>query len=836
MTRRGPSRGALAGVLLAALCVPAVASADDNQTATKLAGFEAEARDLGTALPPPNLTNPTTSGRRLVDAEVSFSLGDYDAAALVLFDFVGKPGPDSEAATYYLAESLYQKGDRGAAHGYFQQLVSANNVSSRYYQPALERLVELAITQHDQSDVSQWLGDLDRISPGLRRPSVPYVRGKYSYSQGKFDEALAYFQDVPKGSDFELQALYYTATTHVAKKDLPRATEAFTDLIGRKPRSANDRRVVELGQLALGRLYYERDEPSKSIEAYLLVDRHSDLFPDALYEVGWVYVKNKQYDKALRTLELLAKSEPQSSKTPTVKILEGNLRIRKAQLIRAAQVEGSANAADDPGTEYEKATAVFTETHDAYAPSYAALAGMLDAKVDPAVYLGQLAGRSEHVFQSAAPLPEAAAQMLRDEPEVQRVVGVEADLDGVASDVAQIEATIARLEGVLAANDKSNVYPSLAGRRARIASIQDELLGLRNDLADRELSLINSNGDLAQLTATRKQLSQQYTSTPDAAKAAADALAAAQAGYDAIDATASDVQAGLGGAQAIAVSLRKYVADPRNTGPLAVSDAVKASTLTELDTDATEAGAIEDELADVRREEQLGRDLAGVGDTGVAAARALRKQVTAAQSAEHRVLAGFASASKDASQSSALAALGDRATRIADALDQTDGQIEALVGQGLAQARTLIDGYRTELTAIKKDLADDEAEARVAGGAVLGASLVAVKAKFYDIVVRTDVGNVDVSWSQKEDDDDDLKRLNLARSRELKQLRDEFHDILDEGLAKPSEPKKPIEMPATGGTDQRVSPGGEKSTTPATPAVKPDPAPAAPAPKKGGSK
>src|SRR5205814_658246 len=79
-----------------------------------------------------------------------------------------------------------------------------------------------------------------------------------------------------------------------------------------------------------------------------------------------------------------------------------------------------------------------------------------------------------------------------------------------------------------------------------------------------------------------------------------------------------------------------------------------------------------------------------------------------------------------------------------------------------------------------------EAETRALGAGVLGASFKDVKAKFYDIVIRSDVGNVDVAWSQKADTDDDLKRLNLSRQRELKQLRDEFKDILDEGTVKPS--------------------------------------------------
>ena len=95
-------------------------------------------------------------------------------------------------------------------------------------------------------------------------------------------------------------------------------------------------RIAELSHMALGRLYYERDQPSKSVDEYLRISRRSDLFDEALYEVTWVYVKNKEFDKALRALELLALADPTSQRMPDVRILEGNLRIRKAQAIEAA--------------------------------------------------------------------------------------------------------------------------------------------------------------------------------------------------------------------------------------------------------------------------------------------------------------------------------------------------------------------------------------------------------------------------------------------------------------------------------------------------------------------
>jgi tetratricopeptide (TPR) repeat protein len=794
--------------------VPAVANADD--IAGKLASYESEAHGLATDLPNPNQLTGAQGQKKLVDAEVSYSLGDYDQAALVLFDLVGKgQSSDPETATYYLAESLYQKGDLGSAHQYFDQIVKSSNTSSKYYQPSLERLVEISI-KDNSADAGEYVNALSGLNAGLRQPSVPYVLGKYAYSQGKYDDAIGLFAQVPKGSDYELQALYYTGTTLVAKKDVAKATDTFTDLINRKPRTSVDRRVIELGQLALGRLYYEREEPSKSIDAYLLVDRRSDLFPDALYEVAWVYVKSKQFDKALRALELLEQSDPNTTKTPTVRILEGNLRIRKAQMIRQAQVNGtvSPNDATDPSVEYDKAAKLFTDTHDQYMPSYQALSMMVDGNLDPASFIQQIAGRQEHVFQLAAPIPEAAAQWLRDEPAVQRFVSVETDLADVSANITQTEANIAQLNAVIAAKDHSGLYPAIAARRSRIEAIQQDLVRIRSAIHDKA----------GVSSPERKALESQYFALGNPEQAFTDRVTTAHEGFDKIDADATEIDGTIGGAQAMAVALRKYAND-------SLSSDQKTKVQTELDSAAQEAQAIEDELGAVHREVELGKDLASIGDDGILQARSMRKQVTAAQDNEARSMG-----SND---------LAQRAMRLADNLDQTDAQMAQLTEQALAEAKNVIAEEEKHLAEYKSELAGYEAEAKAAGATVLGASFKNVKAKFYDVIVRTDVGNVDVAWSQKEDTDDDLKRLNLARSRELKQLKDEFKDILDQSTEKPSAPKKKSELPPAtegpsgspdkGAGDQRVSPGSGNTQTPASPTVKPDEQKSAKAPKGGGS-
>jgi tetratricopeptide (TPR) repeat protein len=822
---RSPGRSRWLAALVASAAVaaaPGAARADDEVDA-RLARFEAEVRQLGTDLPQPNQISGAGGQRRLVDGQLAYALGDYDGAALILFDLANRPGPEQQQARFYLAEALFEKGDRGTAAGYYEQVIAGQSVANRYYQPALVRLVEIAIVQKDDPRLADHVVELDRISPGLRLPSVPYVRGKLAYAQGKYDEAIGFFQDVPKGSEYELQALYYLGTTQVAKRDLDRAIGIFADLINRKVKTGNDRRMLELSQLALGRLYYERDQASKSIDAYLLVDRHSDLFPDALYEVAWVYVKSKQYDKALRTLELLAASEPQSTKTPTVRILEGNLRVRKAQMVRGAQILGTSDPKDqdDPATEYDRAVQVFTETHDQYAPSYAALVQIVGAGTPPEHFLSQIAGRSEHVFQAAAPLPEAAVQYLREEPGVQRAVAVEGDLEEIHADLAATQATIARLEGVLAAGDRTAVYPDLASRRSRVGQIEAALIKLRSDLADQELRLVagsQSAGDLAGLTANRRQRVAALAALPDPDRTAETHRLENQARYDAIEESAAEVDQTIGATQAIAVALRKYSVDR----PDLPADQRRTVT-TELDAAARAAEEIENELVAVHRELQIGRDLAGVGDTARATAATLRGQARAAEDAEHKLLAVLAArAAGDGARE--LVARGDRAARLADRLLATEREIDGVVDQGLQEVRGTLAEARAALAAYQAELAGHEAESRSIGGAALAASFLAVKARFYDIVIRSDVGNVDVAWSQKEDIDDDLKRLNLSRQRELKQLKDEFKDVLDAGTQNPSAPKAPA--PAV---PEPPGPSPDKADSAIAPTVKPDTRPAKPA-------
>ena len=836
--------GFLASAATSLVSVGSARAEDLGAIEKKLGAAEMQARDVITNLPAPEQASATTKTeaqpKRLVQAQLAFRAGSYSDAALVLFDIAAKGrSPEYDPALYYLGESLFQKGDKVAARAYFTQLVTDVGAASKYYKASLKRLVELAIELGGAEGIDQQVLALDNSAAGS------YVRGKWQYAQGQHDDALRSFADVSKESSYGLQAQYFIGAVNVAKKDLAKASEAFLDAVNRKPKTNVDRRIIELSQLALGRVFYEREQPSKSVDWYLAIDRRSDLFSDALFEASWVYVKSKQFDKALSALELLSAQDPLAQKTPTVRILEGNLRVRKAQLLRQALITGL-EANGDPADEYIKAEALFRDTKDQYAPAHAELRRVLDEKIDPALYLAQVTGRDSETFAVSAQMPEIAASWVRDEGSVGQLVTVEGDLGDIQANIAEGERTIARLEAMLAVPHGANAYPLLAERRARANELVEQVIQIRTTLADEQAKLVNASSETSAASSARMGLAAQLAGLPNAELAYRDRLAKAQSEFDALDETLIEVESAIGESEASTSALRTYgkqlkaaavVAAPVDAvpapvdakpapagpaptvpAPVVVDSTVLVVTaqaqidvaLSEMD---PEVVAMKAELASVRSEMILGRDIAGTGDEFAVQAAALRKQMRAAQDVEHRALA--AASSRDAGKSRKLSALSDQAARVASMLEESIIKIDATVDTALVGVRSQLVTEKQELAAERADFLEVEAESRAVGAMILATGFRNVKAKLYDVVIRADVGNVDVHWSQKEDIDQDVKRFQLERTREVKQIRDEFRDVLDK-VAPPITNPTPA-APAAAPTTPAPTPAA--STTPApTPA------------------
>ena len=791
----------------------------------KFARFETEIGVITRGLQRPQLVtaNAVDPQRQLVDAQVAFTVGKYDDAAILLFDFLAPSGAvatrpkNYDTGMYYLAESLYRKGDRVAAKGYFEMVVTEGGVFGDFYQPALERLVELGLRQHDPASVDAALLALDKIPVDKRAPSATYVEGKAQFERGQYDDALRSFDAVKKGSAHDFQAQYYKATTYIAKGDLSRATDILNDLVARTPMRIADRRVIELAQLAIGRLFYERDQPSKSIDSYLLIDRQSDLFDEALYEASWVYVKGKQYDKALGALELLALQDPSSDRLPTVKVLEGNLRVRKAQLLRAKRLNGEMLELDaDPEAEYGKAVDQFTSAHALYVDAGAGLAKLIANNADPAEYLAQITGRDSTTFLVNSKMPEIAASWIRQEPSVSGVMSVENDLAEIQSDIGEIQRTLTHLDDTMSSAKRVDLFPELAQRHAKAKALQTDLFAAEVEMVEAEAAKLGHAvpSDVAAFTQARKAASAELAAVPAADKKYDADISVARAGYEKLEAEGSEVQVAVETAAANADSVRAAVNNPAHP----IDELHKEKITTELTEVDPEVASIRTELASVRADISAARAEIGHGGAMVQAAKVARQNLRDALAAEHGALVRLVPGS-DASQFDSLA---KQAARVDNELDQLDIAMLTMADSSLGDLRGTLTAELKELESTRQEFLSAEAESRAVGGAVLGEAMAIVNGKLADVLTRTDVGVVDVAWSQKEENDEDLKRFSLSKQRELKQLRDEFRDLLEEdqpggksGGPGTGEKPAPTTAPATAPSDGNAAP----VTPPPTPAT-----------------
>ncbi len=780
----GTRRLLLAAALSAgALTASAAQAGPLDKLAKRLVAIEAEVGNLGQGIHrPKNIGKVETAdlaNRRLIDAQVNFGIGNYDDAAVMLYDFVEKhPTHRSwDEALYYLAESLFQKGDYVASRSYFMRLIEERGSRTKFYQQGLERLIELTLKLNDSSKIDQWLTALDQVPQQELRDSVPYVRGKYAHFLDQYDESLTHFGMVQSTSKYFSQARYFIGVNYVAKGDLGKAADTFKALSQRKATTPEEKRVAELSHMALGRLFYERDQPSKAVDSYLHISRRSDLFPEALYEVTWVYVKNKEFNKALRALELLALSDPTSQRTPDVRILEGNLRIRKAQRIIE---EGKGNSKE----QYDLAVDVFDSTRKDFREPYDKLKALIAEHGDASSFLEQITGRSSETFDVASTLPEVAAAWLRQQPDVARVVNIETDLGQIEAEIAEAEKTIARLESAINTPSKVNIFPSLAKKRFRSTEILEDTFKLRAELANHELALTNKyvsaseKSQLATLRGRRTAITTALEKLPDGNVSESERVGKARGRIVQLDERAAEVSTIIDVTEAQLVALEKYVQDQ--------GEALGAEEVGKIDIEMKllrkDVGSMRTELVAIRRDSTLAKDRAGTGDEAAESRLRLRRDLRAALDAEHDYMMGMSGkmSAKDQAKMQNIGRLTAQARKATAGLDRINNTIDGIVDEALGEVRSAIAEEKAQLGAYKQEFINYEAESHGLGGEVLALSFQNVSNKFYDILVRSDVGIVDVAWSLKEGAETSLKRLNLDQARERRTLDSNFADVIRE--------------------------------------------------------
>ncbi len=750
--------------LVTTVCASTARADEVDDTTRKLIDIDQRVRQLSAdfrdAAPPA----PDIADRRVLDAQVLFSLKNYEEAATILLDVVEKY-PNSRAyddAVYLLGESLFQARDYYPSRQYFA-LAIKKRTNSKSEQQALQRLIEIALRTGDYEQIDEYLSRLQGVPLQVLEPGVPYVRAKYLYFRGNISDASAGFASIPASNPYYFQARYFLGTSMVKTGDLAGASQVFDAILKLQPPDDTAQEIQDLARLALGRILYERAQLDRAIDAYQAVGRQSRYFVDALSEQAWTYIKAKEWKKAYRALDLLLLTNPEHKDGPELRLLMGNLNLRMENFFLASDA--------------------FSKSRDEFEPIHRQLQSeIVRAQQDPA-YFDNLVGKNLDKFDIGTFIPASATRWVEADPDVARMLTLAGDVGEIEHALKDSEQIVAKLERAMVTSGKAGIFPDLAAARTQSVEVTNQLVDVRQKFAAHLRDLLESSlsadekRDLDRVATERDNLERQIKNLPLTRESLKHREIEAKEQFRQLDAQGSELNVEIQSLEAQLVAIEQYYRNSRSEQKIRPEDI--QGPLKDLRVAIDELHAahdkVRDEIAEASRE----------SSTAGAAGEEERQMTTRLapllkQEQEIQSRAKYRLSADRQTQVDRIYGLLARVDAIDAQLGQLDQRIDAQAVVRLEKVRGYLDAEKIELQQAGMKLGTVVGESQSLGGGLAQAMFTKVAARFYDLVVRSDVGIIDVAWGLKDQKTQAVTKLTTQKNLEAKALDEDFKKLLEE--------------------------------------------------------
>jgi TolA-binding protein len=710
--------------------------------------------------------------RRYSDGEIQYLLGDWSNASVLFYDLVSDPKFRSHArypdALFYLSDSLYQQQNYVGARLYLRELLSLPDTSR--YRDALVRYLEIAGRLNQFSGLDEYIERARRLSGGQMPPELEYVYAKWLFKRTDLpdaerrERARAAFTPLAatQGGHFQKQSAYFLGVLSVQEGDYAGAVERFRPLATDTSTEPELKRLKELASLSLGRLLYELGRYDEALDRYTEIPRDSDTFVDSLYEMAWVHVKKGDPEKAKNATDILLLVAPESPIAPDARVLQGHLQLKLRR--------------------YDEAITTYEGVIDTYKPVRDQVDALLKVNNDPIAYFDKLLARNERTLDVTTLLPPMALQFATTQAEVAQAVAMVKDIDSSRQSADESKAIATRI--LQALNERGlEVFPELQEGYLRAESVDSALARAEEWLVQVEADVLRERLTPEERTALdevrheAEPLRVRFAGLPTNQQEVEARRERMQDRVDELDRDAFRLGYELQSMTAIATAVRKWVDDTRSERQNTPEE--EKEFLTQLGNEEQAVEALQSELQQLRS--RLA-DERGSANAFVAGEDVIREQYRETLQREHALLA--AAESRLSGDDAALVGRTHEARQRAEALRarvETSRQVlraqverrGKLIREKVLVEQQLLQGYHQEVATVAGD-------ARNLVGRIAFESFQKVRQQFYDLVLKADVGLVDVAFTRKQDKTTEIQKLSSQKDQELHSLEEEFKEVLED--------------------------------------------------------
>jgi len=716
---------------------------------------------------------------RLNDGQALMLFKDYVRAAIVFYDlvenkkFTSQPGYAD--ALFNLGEALFFNRNFVDARKYFQRVLDHPR-GRAYCKVALVRMMQIALNTGDFDKVDQAHARLQKES-SRPSPEAEYLWGKTLFARGRIEKAAQAFSTLRPGDPFYFQARYFLGVVFIRQGRAQDALHLYLALSGQPAKHTGDDDLIELASLARGRLLHDLGREVDALDAYQAIKHTSQYFDDALFEICWTHLQQAEkaeqpgarkaaLTEALRTLEILEVSTPDSTLVPQANLLKGHILEKMG--------------------EFDKAASEFVKVSHDYANVKQQLDELVARHDDPVRYFNEVAGKNLDSFDLSSYLPPVAVKWMSGREEMAAALGVMKDIEGGRRFVKESRDLLSKLDALLASKDRINLFPALREGSKRSIEVENGRILLERNLARIEERVVMeylSAGERKKMDAARlerEQLEKQVDKLPTTKKSFDNREKKIRDRIEELERSVYESGIALKGMKAQLSAMEEWIRN--NERKLEGREEAVRDFREEIRRGWATANQLQAELDGLSNQLGTEKSRAGLDSETLSKEDQLKKRYTDALSKE-RALSEQIHERLGPEGTAQITRINDlrlRADKLRRRLKTINEEIDTRVKKKAAELQQKAQKEERNIEAFEKALAKLDGESQNLAGEVAYKSLERVRQRFYKLVLDAEIGVLDVAWSRKQEKTKEIKDLGKKLGAERKRLHEEFKSVLQE--------------------------------------------------------
>lgn len=261
--------------------------------------------------------------REQIDKAISqIRAGQYVAASDRLINLANNTDAQSQRprVKYLLGTALMELNLNQTAAFQFVDVIRSGDAN--WTKPALEKLLLVTDKLGDETllNFAVQRVEISQI-PEANREMLYFRLADIKQKEGQREEAIQYYKKVGEKSRYYYSALYNMGLAQTELNQTDAALQTFQKLLAsRSAAQATDTNKVA-AQLALARVYYQKKDWTRSIEAYSKIPRDHVLWHSALFESTWAMLRSARFRSTLSNFQSLHSSYYEDNYLPETLLL-----------------------------------------------------------------------------------------------------------------------------------------------------------------------------------------------------------------------------------------------------------------------------------------------------------------------------------------------------------------------------------------------------------------------------------------------------------------------------------------------------------------------------------